>query len=72
MTKPYLLIEIIEGRLGAVHERENFNELVEIGVKIAQEQDPSILAEDVQKEFEQDLCWATNSGDTWLYLAQAD
>jgi hypothetical protein len=72
MTKPYLLIEIIEGRLGAVLERENFSEILEVGIKIAQELEPICVAEDIRDEFERDLCWATNAEDIWIYLAQAE
>jgi hypothetical protein len=71
MSKPYLVIEIIEGKMGAVKECPTFDEAVGIATEMAAEQ-TTIPKEVIREEIESAANWIDETGNISVNIAQAD
>lgn len=71
MTQPYLVIETVEGKVGAVYETDNFDEAVIIAREMACEQS-DLPPKAIHEELEKDLDWCDETGNIWIQIAQAE
>ena len=71
MSKPYLIVNLIDGKLGAIHQRNTFEEAVATAVDVASQQcnaDKSFI----QDEIERDTNFIPKDGSFEVCLAQVD
>ena len=71
MSKPYLIVNVVEGKVGCIKQRDTWNEAVEIAVKLATEQ-CGTAADTIRAELEKDVNFVTPEGDIEVMIAQAD
>lgn len=70
-TKPYLVVNVVDGQLGVIKERETFDEALDVAVKMAKEQCDE-NEDEIRKELEKDLNFVPNAGGFAVYLAQSE
>ncbi len=68
----FLVINIVDGRLGVVKERRTFKQAVNAAVQIVREQQSDVPEDEIRAEIEQDGNWASNQGDIWVHIAQSE
>lgn len=71
MSKPYLVVQVTDGRLGQIFECPTFEGAVYAGVTLATEQSNE-TSEDIHKELEETTSWESPCGDITIYIAQAE
>lgn len=78
MTKPFLIVNLIEGKLGKIWERQTWEEALDCAVKVAAEQCDTPEA-DIRDELENDTDFLLGSahrlsrnGDIMVHIAQAE
>ena len=76
MSKPYLVISLYHGMIGAIKERDGFHAACEVGARLAVNH-PSKVADDVPVAFvhsalADDNVWVSDNGDLHIVIAQAD
>ena len=69
MSKPFLIINVVDGELGVIRERPNFEEAVDVAVKMALEQSDD-LETHIREELERDTDWLSPNRDIHIYIAQ--
>jgi hypothetical protein len=72
MTKPFYVLNVVEGKPFAMYEAEDWEKAVIQAVKMASEQCPDVPENEIHDEIERDLNWASNQGDIWVYILQTD
>lgn len=71
MSKPYLIINLIEGKVGVIRERDTFDEAVAIATAMAAEQ-CGVESAEIQQELETDHNFVPNGGGFEVVIAQAN
>ena len=69
--KPYLIINIVDGRLGVIYERPTWKEAVDLAVQLALEQSDENIAL-IRDEIERDTNWESLDGDISVAIAQSE
>ena len=71
MKKPFLIVNIVEGELGVIHERPTWKQAVDFAVKLAAEQCDS-KPDDIRKELEKDSDFLSIGGDIRVCICQTE
>ena len=71
MNKPYLILNVVEGKVGSIKQRDTWDEAVDIAVKSATEQCDTPEA-DIRAELENDANFVVPNGDIEVMIAQTD
>jgi len=71
MDVPFLVIEVIENKLGAVKEAPSFNKAIDVATKFAMEQ-TTLPEKVIREELERDNDWCDETGNIWVYVTTAD
>lgn len=71
MSKPFLIVNVVDGILGVIRERATFDEAVECATAMAAEQ-CSRLKDEIRRELETDLDFLSPNGDIHIHIAQAE
>jgi len=67
----YLVVNLVDGKLGVIHERDTFEEAADCAVQVAAEQCTE-SEDDIRAEVETDLNFTTADGSIQVCLAQAE
>jgi len=71
MSKPYLIVNVVDGELGAIKEQPTWEDALDCAAILAAEQcDTPIDA--IRIELDSDTHWLSPNGDIHVYIAQAD
>jgi hypothetical protein len=68
----FLIVNIVDGRLGVVKERKTIKLAINEAVRIAHEQQSDVPEEEIRAEIEQDGNWSSNQGDIWVHIVQSE
>ena len=71
MSKPFLVVNIIEGELGVIHQRDNWDDALDTAVNVAAEQ-CEVSEEEIRKELEEDSNFFFGRHTLKVYIAQAN
>ena len=71
MSKPFLIINVVEGKVGTIKERPTWKQAVDAAVKLAADQ-CGTPKENIRAELEQDSDFLSPNGDINVVIAQAD
>ena len=71
MSNPYLIVNVVDGRLGIIRKRDSFNEALDCAKIMAAEQCDTPINE-IGDELAHDLNFATPDGSCVVYIAQAE
>lgn len=69
MSKPYLIINIVDGKVGVIRKRDTHNEAVDCAVDMAAEQCDT-PPDEIREEIEQDTNFVSKDGNIEVALAQ--
>lgn len=72
MSKPFLVVNIVDGELGAIHQRPDFEDAVDLAVALALEQVEGGDPVAIKEELEVDCDWISGYGDIRIYIAQIE
>jgi len=70
-TKPFLAVNIVDGELGVIHERDTFEEAVDIATEIVAEQCDADKNQ-IRAELTEDSNFVASDGSFRTYIAQAE
>lgn len=71
-TKPYLIINVVEGTVGIIRERPTWDEAVDAAVTLAAEQCDS-SPDEIRKQFDDgDTTFVSKNGDIVVEIAQSE
>ena len=68
---PYLVINLVEGKLGVIRERATWEEAVDLAVEMGGEQCDT-PADAIRSELEEDGNFQSPNGDIVVHIAQAE
>jgi hypothetical protein len=71
MSKPFLVVNIVGGDLGAIHERDTWEDAVNTAVHLAAEQ-CGVSEDKIRNELEADSSFFYGRQTLKVYIAQAD
>ena len=69
MSKPFLVVNIIEGELGVIHERDTWEDALDTAVNVAAEQ-CEVPKEEIRKELEEDSNFFVGRHTLKVYIAR--
>lgn len=70
-NKPFLVVNVIEGKLGTVQSRPTFDEAVNLATMIAKEQCDEV-EDDIRHDLEVDAFYESPNGDTKVSIVQTE
>ncbi len=71
MSKPFLIINVVDGKVGNIKERATWDEAVETATAMAKEQ-CDVPEDDIRKEIEEDSNFYQKGGGFEVVIAQTD
>jgi len=71
MNKPYLILNVVEGKVGNIKQRGAWEEALNVAVKLAAEQCDT-PEDEIRAELEEDANFVTPDGDIEVMIAQTD
>jgi hypothetical protein len=71
MSKPYLVINLIDGNLGVIRERANFEDALNLAVEMVKEQ-CGADEDEIRKELENDMSFLSQDGGFSTFIGQPE
>ncbi len=71
MSKPFLVVNVVEGELGVIYQFPTLEEAITQGVQLGTDQ-TDVPPDEIRTELETDADFLSPNGDIHIYLAQTE